>query len=232
MPCSRDNQLYVIGIQEKRLENGRLGLTFRTAQGRFRALAQLDKGMDQAVVLLSGAGGGFDGPCALYSELADELYQQGIGSLRLDYRIPGDCMQCTIDTLLSVQYLDDEAVHDVVIVGWSFGGSVALSAGSVAKNALGVAAVATNEVVDCCIKRLRSKSLLLIHGDADTFSPIDVSRRIYSESDEPRKLLIYPGVSHSFSEVKNRLCDDLVDWIVSIFKASVHKEVPLPTFPD
>ena len=40
------------------------------------------------------------------------------------------------------------------------------------------------EIADC-LRRLRSRPLLLLHGDSDRVSPVEVSKRVYFRSGEP-----------------------------------------------
>jgi alpha/beta superfamily hydrolase len=209
-----DDGIYVIGVEEKYLEKNLKSLIFHTTRGDFEAILHTHAGSHKGVIMLGGYSGGFDGPGSVFSDLSHKLSDCGIMSLRLDYRHPGDCAQCGIDALLALQYLDDDAVHDVVLIGWSFGGAVAITAGSLAKSIRGIAAVSTIEVADCCAKRLRSKPLLLIHGESDLTSPIVWPKRVYSLAKCPRDLIIYADVGHDMQKACGRLVKDLSSWIV------------------
>ncbi len=216
MAGHHEDRLYVIGVDEEPLDADTARLTFRTTCGNFSAIARIPDGASNAVVMLGGSKGGFDGPSSLYSGLADSLAQSGVASLRLDYRMPGVCAKCAIDTLIALQYLDDEGIADVVLVGWSFGGAVAVATGSIARTVRGVAAISTVDVASCCIRRMESRPLLLLHGEADKVSPVEVSRKLYDESTGLRKMIVYPGAGHRMSEVGPRLLDDLRIWILDI----------------
>lgn len=216
MSVCRQDQLYLIGIGQTTVGPNLQRLTFHTTRGDFNALAHLKKGVRQGAIELGDRGTGLDGPGSIYPQLANELLDQGIGSLRLACRSPGDCAQSAIDVLLALQYLDDEGIRDVVLVGWSFGGAVALSAGSLGKTVRGIAAISTTDVADCCLRRLHSRPLLLLHGDCDRVSPVEVSRRVYFRSGEPRRLIVYPGAGHSFDEVRDQLRNDLKNWVLSV----------------
>lgn len=220
MQTCNGERLYVIGVNEKTIAPNQLRITFHTTRGSFDAIAHMRDGMHQGVIMLGDISGGFDGPSSIYKDLAEDLFAYGIASLRLDYRIPGDCVQCGIDTLLGVQYLDDEAIHDIALVGWSFGGAVALAAGSVARNVRGIASISTMDVAECCKKRLRSRSVLLIHGESDKITPVDVSRNIFTGLNEPRRLMIYPNTSHDLKENITRLRSDLRSWIFDTLKVN------------
>ena len=216
MSVCREDQLYLIGVNQTCVRPNLRRLTFRTTRGDFNALAHFKKGVRQGAIELGDRPTGLDGPGSIFPQLANELLDHGIGSLRLAYRSPGDCAQSAIDVLLALQYLDDEGIRDVVLVGWSFGGAVALWAGSLGKTVRGIAAISTTDVADCCLRLLGSRPLLLLHGDSDTISPVDVSRRVYFKSGEPHRLIVYPGAGHGFDEVRDQLRSDLRSWVINV----------------
>lgn len=208
----------MIGIEEQRLDPDVTSLRFNTTRGAFQALFQAQPGIHKGVIMLGGYSGGFDGPANAFADLSRKLIDSGIASLRIDYRRAGDCVECGIDTLLALQYLDDDAIRDVILVGWSFGGAIAMGVGSLAKSIRGVAAVSTIEISDCCTRRLRSKPLLLIHGEADMTSPVAWPRRVYSLAEGPRDLILYSDVGHDMQNVQDRLISDLHNWILHTFE--------------
>jgi hypothetical protein len=171
--------------------------------------------------MLGGYEGGFDGPGSVYADLSKVLLDAGVASLRMDYRFPGDCVQSGIDTLLALQYLDDDAIHDVILLGWSFGGAVAIAAGSLARSIRGVAAISTIEIADCCARRLRSKPLLLIHGESDLSAPVAWPRRVYSLAEGSPDLIVYSGVGHDMQQVSDRLVKDLSAWILRTLNSGI-----------
>jgi len=216
----RDTKTYVIGIKEKCVSADVVCLSFCTTQGSFDAYAMLGRGMRHGVIMLGGEAGGVLGPGSIYTELADTLYKRGIASLRIDYREPGRCAPCAIDALLAVQYLDDEAVRDIALVGWSFGGAVAIGVAALANSVRGVAAISTVDVADCCIKQLSDKPLLLLHGESDRISPVDVARRVHSEASGPCRLIIYPGTGHELKEARKDVLSDLNDWVCDTLRCN------------
>lgn len=220
MSICQDERLYVIGIDERSVDGNLRRLAFRTTRGDFEAIIHLRKGMDKGVIMLSGLMGGFAGPDGMYAELARELFDCGVTSMRLDYRVPGDCAKCAIDALLSAQYMDDEGVRDLVLLGWSFGGAVAIAAGSMARMVRGVVAVSSTDISGCCIKWLQSKPVLLLHGGQDKVSSPEVSRRIYIRSRKPSQFAVYPGAGHDLGEVRERFRDDVKRWILATLNAA------------
>jgi alpha/beta superfamily hydrolase len=207
-----DDRLYVIGVQERSASTDTSQITFLTTRGELHARLRMHRGMKQAVILLGGDSRetGFE---PAFDLLDSDLAARDIGAVRLDYRCPGDCAQCAIDTLLACQYLDDEGIRDVILVGWSFGASVAAAAGSVARNVRGVAAISAREATETCARRLRSKPILLLHGEKDKITPVESVSRIRARVDSPSRLIIYPGAGHDLKEVRQKVNEDLVDWL-------------------
>lgn len=214
MATHNDNQLYVIKTEENSIGPNSTQLTFRTSRGHFHALARFPHNCRKAVLMLADEDGNLEGPCSVYSKLADNLYDKGIASLRLGYRLPGDCAQCGIDTLVAIQYLDDELISDVTLVGWSFGAAVAIAAGSVAKTVRGVVAASTISAINCGTKWLKTKPILLIHGDSDTVSPLEVAQAVYMEANIHKTFLIYPNEGHDLSNSGSRLFQDINEWVL------------------
>ncbi len=218
MPSCREDRLYVIGITEKRIEPSFMRLDFHTTRGDFRAFYHTSPGLQRGVIFICGSLAEVDGPASIYPDLARDLLSDGIASLMVSCRVPHDCAACSIDTLLALQYMDDEALRDVALVGWSFGGVVALYAGSFARNICGVAAISTFDVSEQCLRRLSSKPILLLHGESDEVSPVSVACRIHDKATGPRSLNVYANAGHNLVEVKNQLRADLQRWIIQTLK--------------
>ena len=103
MSVSRQDHLYFIGIDQAAVGPNLKRLTFRTTRGDFNALAHFRQGIRRAAIELGDRGTGLSGPGSIYPQLANELLDQGIGSVRLAYRSPGDYAQSAIDVLLALQ---------------------------------------------------------------------------------------------------------------------------------
>ena len=73
------------------------------------------------VIWVSGALGGFDGPSfGIFASLSRELVSEGINSLRLNYRLPGDFDQCVLDVLVGIRFLEQRGIEKAALVGHSF----------------------------------------------------------------------------------------------------------------
>ncbi|MFD0470676.1 alpha/beta hydrolase [Nonomuraea thailandensis] len=59
--------------------------------------------------------------------------------------------------------------------------------------------------------------LLIVHGDADTFFPLDHARQLYDGAREPKELWIEPGFGHAEAAATPELVRRIGKWISSNF---------------
>ena len=166
-----------------------------------------------AVVMVGGAGGGIHGPAHSYQELAARLHKDGVIPFRLEYRRPNYLKECVYDVLAAVDALGRRGIERVVLVGWSFGGAVVISAGAASGAVVGVATVASQTYGAKDVGKLSpEKSLLLIHGTADTVLPYHLSQELYARAGEPKELVLYPGAGHGIERHRYEMLDKLHKW--------------------
>ncbi|MEO7003260.1 MAG: dienelactone hydrolase family protein, partial [Ktedonobacterales bacterium] len=100
----------------------------------------------------------------------------------------------------------------ISLVGWGFGGLVALTAGAVGENVTGVATLAgTGNALDL-VSELAPRRLLLIHGASDQMIAASASRALYATAAQPKELVIYPEADHDFANQRAELLDKLTMW--------------------
>ena len=88
------------------------GVALLTERGQVTSVLHTAWDSKKGVIWVCGARGGFGGPGpGLYAQLAQEFTEQGITSLRLDYRVPNDLRECAMDLMAGVTYLEDTG-HD------------------------------------------------------------------------------------------------------------------------
>ncbi len=196
--------------------DGTLAVDIDTSRGPIPAIFHPHEGADGAVVWVSGARGGLDGPAGgLYAHLARDLAPRGVSSLRLDYRRPGELAECVLDTLAGVSMLKGLGARRVALVGHSFGGAVVIAAGGLSPIVVAVAALSSQTYGATGAARLAPRSLLLVHGEDDTRLPAACSQQIYDWASEPKQLLLYPGAGHSLTECAPDLRPTLADWLLA-----------------
>ncbi len=179
-----------------------------------------------AVLCVGGFDGGFDGPAeGIYADLADELPQHGIGVLRLDFRVktsPGPIDEGTFDVLAGVDWLIDQKVGQVALIGHSYGGAIVIRAAARSSDAVGTCALSTQTagIEPAEVRSLAPRPLLLIHGAADWRLPPHLSQWVYSIAGDGRELHILEEATHSLRQRRDDLWTLLSDWIDRALPAS------------
>ena len=188
-------------------------MRIRTSRGAVRGVVHAAEGARGAAVLVSGAGGGVKGPSGVYPALAERLRADGVTVLRLDYRKPNNLPECTYDVLAALDALGRRGVERAVLVGWSFGGAVVISAGAASERVVGVATVASQTYGTENVDELSpEKSLLLIHGTADQTLPAELSRQLYARAGEPKELVLYSSDGHGIERHRSKMLQKLHVW--------------------
>ena len=202
--------------------DGTLLVEIETSRGPIPAIFHPHEGSDGAVVWLSGAIGGFDGPAdGVYTDLASNLVGRGITSLRLNYRRPGELRECALDALAGVSMLKGLGARRVALVGHSFGGAVVIVAGALSPLVVAVAALSSQTYGATGAARLAPRPLLLIHGEDDTRLSSTCSQQIYDWALEPKQLILYPGAGHSLRECGTELREALANWLLRLVGPSL-----------
>ncbi len=166
-----------------------------------------------AVLMVGGAGGDITGPTGIYDELATRLQSRGAEALRLEYRTPNQLDECVYDLLAGIEALGQRGNERVVLVGWSFGGAVVISAGAATAAVVGVATIASQTYGAEAVGKLSpEKSLLLIHGTADRVLPYELSERLYAQAGEPKELVLYPDDGHGVERHRSEMLEKLHEW--------------------
>jgi len=168
-----------------------------------------------AVIWLCGALGGLDGPSfGIFKILAEQLAVENIGSLRLHYALPGKFEECVQDTLVGIEYLHRQKYQKVALVGHSFGGAVAIQAGTMSPRVKAVVGLASQTYGAQNAGRLAPRPLLLIHGERDRNLPARCSQLIYQWAGEPKELYILKNNGHFLREAHHALITQLHQWLV------------------
>ncbi len=208
-------KLRLIDVKRLPSRGGQTRIVFQTSGGDMDAIFHQAAG-GKGVIWLCGALGGFDGPSfGIFATVAEELVGDGLSSLRLNYRYPGDFGECVLDTLAGVEFLKRERITNIALVGHSFGGAVAIEAGTMSREVKAVIGVSSQTYGAQRAAELSPRSLLLIHGDRDRNLDVRCSHYIYQWAREPKELVIYKGCGHFLRECHEELHNLLRSWLVS-----------------
>lgn len=169
------------------------------------------------VVMVGGAGGEFDTPArGLYPRLAQDLRNDRISTVRVHCRSPTSLVESVVDTVLGMNFLKSQGISAIGLVGYSFGGAVAIqAAGDPAVRAVVAVAVAVAVAATWPVAGPPGDAaLLLLHGDADTVVSPRSSEEIYRRAREPKRLVIYEGAGHTLDEEVEGLDVEVKAWLL------------------
>jgi fermentation-respiration switch protein FrsA (DUF1100 family) len=150
----------------------------------------------------------------LYPRLGRELPSAGIAIARIDYRTPNEFSECMLDALAGLSFL--RAIHHerAALIGHSFGGAVAINAGTLAPTVTTVVALSSQLAGAHVVAELAPRPLLLVHGTADTILPHESSEAIYERAREPNTLRLLAGADHRFTGFGDELYQTVSGWLL------------------
>lgn len=205
--------LDVIGVQEAPITGDLDHLELYTLHGLLTLLWHGRERSDRVVVMVGGAAGGLLGPAdGLYPDVATELLEHDVATIRLSYRRPNDLDRCVHDVVAGVELAVRAGAEHVVLVGHSFGGAVAVRSGiALGPYVAGVVTLATQSAGCEVAEQLRPTPLVLYHGDRDELLPVAASEVVAHLGGG--ELTILAGTGHLMREAAVRLRAELASWI-------------------
>lgn len=210
-----DLTLSIVGVEPGELSAGAQPITIRTTRGEIRLILHAAANRGRAVVCVSGAHGGLDGPAALYPRLGLKLPPIGLSVARVDYREPGEFGECLLDTMAALSFLRGLGHQRVTLIGHSFGGAVAINAGTLGPAVATVVAISSQLGGAHVVAELAPRPLLLVHGSDDTVLSPQSSQALYERAGEPKVLKLFPGADHGLAQVGDELLELVAAWIVN-----------------
>jgi alpha/beta superfamily hydrolase len=168
------------------------------------------------IVMVGGARNEVDGPSGVYGAIAERLRPVGVTGLRLSFRQPGEFGPCLDDVLAALDALARQGARRLAVLGWSFGGAVAIAAGARHPGVVGVAAVASQAADAGEVGELAPRSLLLLHGTSDRVLPSACSRQLYAMAREPKFLVLYERDDHALSANAPNVVHEVARWAVPL----------------
>lgn len=173
-------------------------------------------GARAAAVLFGGIGGGFDTPAgSLYLRLGRHLPTDAIAVLRVRFRRPGDLRACVEDVLAGMDWLAGRGLERLGLVGHSFGGAVAIAAGSRRPAVTrAVVTLSTQGAGTDGIARLRDVPVLIVHGRQDEVLPPTCSVALFQQAGPRSRLHFLPEAGHVLDEAADEVFRLVQAWLV------------------
>lgn len=202
-----------VGLRPIETTSGAYGVILQTTRGEIHGILHPVEGGTGAVVCVGGAMGGVDGPAdRVYARLPDLMRGADVTVLRLDYRQPNNLEECVLDALAGCSFLQGVGAADLVLLGHSFGGAVAIRAGGLFPLVRGVAALAPQRNGTEEVGQLR-RPLLLVHGTGDTILHYAASEDIYARARDPKRIVLFEEEDHFLSHNSLEIGELLAEWI-------------------
>lgn len=170
----------------------------------------------RGVIWVGGVGGGWDSPADdLYPKSSEELTQAGISSLRIRFRNPHSLRDGVADVQAGIDFLQNQNVAKIAVVGHSFGGAVVIQAAAQNRNVCTVVTLSTQSYGADPVAQLGPHcSILLVHGVADRVLPWRSSAFVHRLAKEPRRLVLIPDAGHVLNEAAGEIRALVRDWII------------------
>jgi alpha-beta hydrolase superfamily lysophospholipase len=206
--------LRITGIDPGPEVAGARWLQIQTTRGPIPMILHAAAEPGRAALCVSGAIGGYDGPSMLYAKLGLNLPKQGMSIARINYREPNEFGECVLDTMAALAFLKGTGYQRAAIIGHSFGGAVAINAGTLSPTVSTVIAISSQLAGAHTVGELAPRPLLLIHGTADTILSHQCSEMLYERAGEPKTMKLYPGAGHLMIEARKEMTELVSGWLI------------------
>lgn len=206
-------ELRITGVEPGPKAVGAQWLTLQTTRGPIPLILHSAEQPGRAALCVSGAIGGYDGPATLYARLGLALPKTGISIARIDYRQPNDFGECVLDTMAGITFLRGTGYNRVALIGHSFGGAVAINAGTLSPAVATVIAISSQLGGAHVVGELAPRPLLLMHGTADPILSHECSEILYQRAGEPKELKLFADAGHLLAEAGDEMTALAEDWL-------------------
>ena len=111
-----------------------------------------------------------------------------------------------------------QGIERVALIGWDFGGAVAIAAGAQRPLVTGIACLAPDTRASDAIAAISPRRLFLAHGSADTVIPQSASILLHTQAGHPTELALYPHETHDFIRYRAAILQRLTLWTSSLLR--------------
>ena len=188
-----------------------------TMEGLLTLFWHGDPAAEHVVLTCGGGMGGLLGPAkAIYHDLGEHLWaNHGIATIRVGYRTPNHLPRCVHDVAAAGDLASRTGARRFVVLGHSFGGAVAVQAGTVlAEHCAGVVTFATQSA-GCEQASALAAPLLLFHGDRDEILPLQASEVVKAIAGAG-EVVVLPNDGHLLARSGEIMRERLMEWVPDV----------------
>ncbi|HEX7168109.1 MAG TPA: hypothetical protein VF230_14115 [Acidimicrobiales bacterium] len=191
-----------LAIQEVEVAPGLHHVEVYTRRGLLTMLWHGERTEDRYVLMGGGAMGGLLGPAdGAFHDLGVAFAAQGIGAVRVGYRLPNDLPECVLDMAAAADLAARAGGERFVAMGHSFGGAVAVGCAiALPTYVVGVVTLSTQSGGCEDAAKLYGTPMLLIHGDRDEILPVMCSEVVNELAGGQGDLVVLPGAGHLLNQ--------------------------------
>ncbi|WP_456378313.1 alpha/beta hydrolase family protein [Lutibacter sp.] len=154
--------------------------------------------------------------------MAEKLQKEGISSLSIDFRgygnsKKGSTNKRSLDILGAIHFLKKKGFNKISIVGGSMGGAAILNALHIETDKTLNKVVLLAPAGGVAIESKFIKKLFVVSKNERLFTRVS---KIYTESNNPKKLKIFSGAFHAQNMFKSEHSKELTNLIINFLNAS------------
>lgn len=212
----QDFETTIVDVKTKPEDSFEL-VCIETSRGRVECKYYKAGKADKGIILIGGAGGDFQTPADnLYPHLGEYLKGKGVSSLNVKFRKTGDLSESIIDILVGLEFLKSENIKIFGLIGYSFGGAVAVQAALNEIDVKTIVLISTQTSGLSPISFLpKETSVFIIHSEEDEIIPPELAVQVYEQAHEPKRIEIFDTkASHNLNEVADEIYEEVRDWII------------------
>ncbi len=116
--------------------------------------------------------------------------------------------------MAALSFLKGTRYSRAAVIGHSFGGAVAINAGTLSPMVCTVVAISSQLAGAHTVGELAPRPLLLVHGTADTILSHQCSEMLYERAGEPKTIKLLEGAGHILIEVGDQLTELVSGWLL------------------
>jgi alpha/beta superfamily hydrolase len=171
---------------------------------------------DLGLLFVTGIDGGFIEPADdIYDRLAAHYSSLGAHSIFVQYRLPGQIEPSVADALTAAEWLRNHGVRRMAVLGWSFGGAVAIHSAVGVPEMRAVIGFSPQSLDTEPVLLFTTQSLLVFHSVQDENVPYSAVLGLMAEvpAGIRKELVSFQEGAHSLSGLSPEVSPKVLDWL-------------------